>query len=128
MDVCPMKIINLSKFPCLSKEKQLQQINDLIKINDTLMPHQVATATGCGIEEALALLLFLYSLSISNSKLLIYHNNHLENNPPIFAREIKEGLPELPFICDICQTEVQSPDELSYDFLFRLNEEIHFVV
>ena len=91
------------------------------------MAHQIAAATGCGIDESLAVLLLLLRLSVVEGFLLVYHNTHLEDNPPAMARDIFDGLPPLPFNCDICQKEVADSAELSYDFLFKLIDEIHFV-
>jgi hypothetical protein len=122
-----MQTINLSNFPCLSKELHLQRLNNLAEIQDNLMPHQVAVATGCSHEEALAVLLLLSKHSLAEALLVVYHNEHLIDSPPILARSIFEGLPPLPFICDICQQEITSSDELSYDFLFRVLEKANFV-
>ena len=114
-----MRTINLGSLPCLGNETQIKRLNSLIEISDNLMPHQVAVATGCGSEEALALLLLLFRLSVVESLLLVYHNAHLGDSPPVLARNLFDGFSQLPFICDICQEEVSNISELSYDFLCR---------
>ena len=124
--IYPMQTINLTSFPCLGKEAQLQSLNNLVDISDSLMPHQIAVATGCSIDEALAVLLLLLRLSTVKGFLLVYHSGHEDNNPPIMARNIFDGLPILPFICEVCQKEIINANELSYDFLFKLIEKVHF--
>lgn len=121
-----MRTITLNNLPCLGKKGQLQKLNELLKISDSLMPHQVAIATGCGMDDALALLLLMLRLSVVEGFLLVYHNAHLDGNPPIMARSIFVGLPELPFSCDVCGREIVNANEVSYDFLFKLKEEIQF--
>jgi hypothetical protein len=90
------------------------------------MPHQVAAATGCELEEAMEVLMLLYDQYLAEALLLVYHNEHLD--APATAVSISEGLPSLPFICSVCEKGISDPKELSYDFLFRLNGKILFVV
>lgn len=91
------------------------------------MPHQIASATGCSLEEALAVLLLLFRLSVAEAFLLVYHNIHEGDTPPILARGILDGLPQVPFVCEICQEEIASSSELSYDFLFKITENVCFI-
>lgn len=121
-----MKAISLEHFPYFNDDRPLQQLNRLVEIKADLMPHQVAVATGCSLDEAMGILLLLFNSSLVEALLLVYHNDHLDA-PPILARNILDGPPLLPFTCDICQNEIKHRDELSYDFLFKKASNIQFI-
>ncbi|MBS4059423.1 MAG: hypothetical protein KG029_03400 [Bacteroidetes bacterium] len=57
-------------------KKQIALLNQFAKINKSLMPHAIAVATGCRLEEAMTLLLFLHGKSMVKGYLLVYHNQH----------------------------------------------------
>jgi hypothetical protein len=91
------------------------------------MPHQLAVQTGCSLKDAIALLLMLHILSIADGMLLIYHNSH-PDAPPIMIKNFLDGLPEVPFVCDMCQNEIKNRHELSYDLFFKQNMLVQFTV
>jgi len=93
------------------------------------MPHQVASATGCTLDEAMKLLMFLASIDIVETLLLVYHlNENTETPSPIMMRPLNEGPPKLPFTCDECGQQIANQNELSYDFIFRFKhrDKVHF--
>lgn len=118
--------VNLSKFYCFNEGAHLRELNRLVRIHTDLMPHQVAVATGCGLKEAMEVLMLLFHRHLAEVFLLVYHNDHPDT--PAQALNISEGLPSLPFICDLCEEEIRDPNELSYDFLFKISDDIQFVV
>ena len=85
------------------------------------MPHVVASATGCRLEEAMALLIFLYGF------ILVYHSKHQDF---YFARRpLKEGLPSAREIfCQVCEENIEDELELLYDFEFVINKDVSFEV
>jgi len=92
-----------------------------------LMPHQIASATGCSLDEAMSLLLHLSTLDIAKAKTLVYHIND-NTDPPvsILTRNLNEGPPELPLVCPICGQDIENYEELLFDFIFILNTKPHF--
>lgn len=122
-----MKTLNLEQFQCFSSSRSIDRLNRLVEHTSSLMPHQVASATGCGIHEAMGLLLYLASLSVLKPKLLVYHIHDQADPPNAFASlDINKGLPQLPIICNNCGQTVESYDELSFDFVFIIDEKIDF--
>ena len=123
-----MKTLSLRRYACFSSSKSLQNLNHLVEIHSNLMPHQVASATGCSLNEAMAMLIFLFTRSLAEVFLLVYHNSDQVDPPtPILARSILEGLPDLPITCDVCGKEIEHRSDLSYDFLFKIIEKVRFV-
>ena len=123
-----METVSLRHFPYFNNDKPLQELNHLVDVHgNNLEAHQVAAATGCRLDEAMGILLLLFNSSLAEAFLLVYHNDHADG-PPILARRILDGLPPLPFTCDICQGEIENREELSYDFLFKMADSIRFVV
>jgi len=121
-----VRTIDLSSFRCLGEPSRLRKLNRSVAIHTDLMPHVLATATGCELEEAIELLTLLYHQGLGALYLLVYHTAH--QNIPVRAQGIAEGPPPLPFICPVCEEEVHDPNELFYDFLFKVDDEIEFVV
>lgn len=120
-----MRTVSLYSLPCFSDSDIIEELNRIGSGQATLMPHVLAIQTGCALEEATALLLLLLRLSIVEGLLLVYHNAHIED-PPIIARDLLDGLPDVPLVCDICQEKVFNRGDLSYDFMFRLKESVQF--
>lgn len=116
--------IQLRSLSFFREPSRIQKLNDLFEIQDTLMPHQVAVATGCSYDDAFTILLLLYHRYLAESYLLVYHNQH--NNTPILALGISEGLPELPIQCDLCDVAIENEKELSYGFIFSMNSRVIF--
>jgi hypothetical protein len=119
-----MMQINLSNLH-LFDNKQIALLNRFAKINKSLMPHAIAVAIGCRLEEAMALLLFLYGKSVVNGYLLIYHNQH----PDFYfeKRELKEGLPAKDYYCPVCESNLLSNKDIYFDFEFTQISDFTFV-
>jgi hypothetical protein len=122
-----VEILSLSRFHCFSKSSTLLKLNSLAEIHDSLMPHQVASATGCELDDAMALLLFLSTISVVQAKLFVYHIFDT-NDPPvsIYVSDIAKGPPKLPIICENCGQTIESYDELSFDFVFLFKKKVKF--
>ena len=121
------KQVNIGKFPYFKDTARLQRLNRQVKLHSDLMPHQISTATGCTLKEAMVILMLLYHKNLVELFLVIYHIS--EPDSPILIRKIDEGLPSLPFLNPLDETEITDSNEITYDFLFKLpaNAEIEFV-
>ena len=121
-----MSVINLSSLAFFNK-KRTELLNDLVSVNKQLMPHIVASAIGCRLEEAMTLLIFLYDKNLANGFILVYHSKHQDF---YFARRpIKEGLPKVSEIyCQVCEENIEDDIDLLYDFEFVINQDISFEV
>jgi hypothetical protein len=123
-----MQSLNLERFPCFNRQETLQAINRLIEFHDSLMAHHLTSASGCSLDEAISLLMYLSSYDLAEPFLLVYHTLD-EADPPvaILARKIKEGPPKLPIICVVCGREIENEDELLFDFSFKLNKKFQLI-
>lgn len=109
--------INLNSFPFFQDEASLTRLNNLFASRSNLMPHEVASATGCSLEEAMHLLMFLYDKRMAEAYLVVYHERHLDE-PPIEVRPIVQGFPSLPMVCEVCGEVISEEADLSYGFQF----------
>lgn len=122
-----MEVLSLNRFRCFSNSNNLLKLNDLAEVNESLMPHQVASATGCELDDAMALLLFLTTISVVQAKLFVYHI--ADTSDPavsIYVSDITEGPPKLPIVCENCKETIDSYDELSFDFVFLFKKKVKF--
>jgi len=119
--------VNLASLDFFSK-KQVSLLNDLVAINKQLMPHVVAGATGCRLEEAMALLIFLYDKDLADGYILTYHSKHQDFY--FMKRPLKEGLLKIDSLfCQVCEEKIENENDLLYDFEFVINkEEVKFEV
>lgn len=91
------------------------------------MPHEVASATGCSLEYATGVLFILLAENVAVAKLLVYHvGDPIDPPAPILSRDLADGLPGTPFVCNLCGDEVESSDELLYDLIFELTRQVRF--
>lgn len=124
-----MRYLSLRGFHCLNNTESVQALNRLVETRVNLMPHEVADATGCDLAVAMSVLMLLFTQSLADVFLLVYHIADEADPPaPFMVRGIELGLPEVPLICENCDREIQHPAELSYDFLFKIANEIRFTV
>jgi hypothetical protein len=117
--------VDLSNFQCLNDATKLHKLNRYVKNNTELMPHEIAGVLGCNPQEAMGILLFIFSRYLAEGYLLIYHKEH--PSFPITIADFHQGFPRVPFYCDQCDQEILSKDELLYDFMFRLQPNLVFV-
>lgn len=120
-----MKRIVLKNLPCFSEVERLERLNDLVNHKTSLMPQDIAIATGCTLIEGMEILLILYDTYSAEAYLAVYHQSHTESSF-ILARPITEGFPKLPFTCELCNEEITSLKSLSFDFVFKLGSEVIF--
>ena len=110
-----MKIVNLSSLACFDTKK-IALLNSLSDVNQSLMPHTIAGATGCRLYEAMALLLYLYGEYLVNGYLLVYHDAHVDFY--VEKRPIGAGLPPKgEYFCQICEESIDA-ERLFFDFEF----------
>ena len=121
-----MQEVNVTYFSAFSGANRLQKLNDFVQDRVTLMPHEMAIATGCSLVEATALLMLLYHLYIADPYLLVFHKSHPFEM--ILKLPLEGGLPKLPLVCDLCEDEITDPDSLFYDFEFKLKSNVQFRV
>jgi hypothetical protein len=118
--------VNLSNLHFLNKKK-IENLNHFVAVNRSLMPHSIAVAVGCSLEEATTILLLLYGRSLVDGFILVYHLSHLDVY--FEKREISEGFsPRKAYSCPVCQLEHTVQDELYFDFEFNPRDELEFVV
>jgi hypothetical protein len=121
-----MLTINLNKFRFLNRNK-IDNLNHFAAVNKSLMPHAVAVAVGCSLEEATTILLYLYGKDLVDGYILVYHISHLDNY--FEKRRISEGFSvRKDFVCPVCELQHDSQDELFYDMEFRLKTEVEFTI
>lgn len=119
--------IDLARFPCLGSPEAIDAVNRLFKRNRESMMHEIAVTTGCDFEEVVGMFYLLFSHDAAEAFILVYHKRH--NDLPVASHRIPlvEGLPKLPFRCNICDDEIVTIDELSFDLQFQLTKDIEFV-
>jgi hypothetical protein len=121
-----MPTVNLANLGLFSP-KQAVLLSDLVAVNKYLMPHIVAGATGCQLEEAMSLLISLYDRSLADGFILVYHSKHQDY---YFEKwPLQKGLPSIHgFFCQVCEEDIIDASELLYDFEFVINKDIDFEV
>jgi hypothetical protein len=124
-----MRILDIHKLSCFNDPERVKNLNRLIVTNPDLMPHQVAIATGCSIEQAMQVLMLLYDQYLANAFTLIYHKSHPEAPPALALQvDIAEGIPHFPIRCPICDEVIASSSDVTYGFLFVLKEKVRFII
>lgn len=114
--------MNLGNLNFFNKER-ITRLNNLIAVNNHLMPHVVASGTGCSLDEAMTFLVFLYAKKKANGYILIYHAEHLDF--PFEKRLLIDGLPKGEVFCNVCEETILEND-LLYDFEFVLVQNTMF--
>ena len=125
-----MRTVYLEKSGYFGEPDNLKKLNEFVNSRTTLqfMPHELAVATGCPFEDAMAILTLLYRLNMSAQFLLVYHI--AESDYVIERRDIALGPPSLPmtfFNSNFNEVEVTEPEELIYGFFFKLTDRVEFV-
>lgn len=118
--------VNLSNLHFLDKTKTAN-LNHFVVVNESLMPHSIAIATGCSLKEATTILLFLYGRSFVDGYILVYHISHLDTY--FEKRKLRDGFsPRKDYICPVCELQHDNQDELFFDLEFHASSEIEFVI
>lgn len=122
-----MATLSMKQFRCFNSSIRVDRLNHFIRDRHSIMPHEIASATGCDLKASMGLLLYLLSLSLVEARILIYHVEHQSDPPiPVTSRAIADGLPSLPFECGECGEIVDTYDDLRFDYSFILNEDLVF--
>lgn len=112
--------INLNNFPYFRDPSNLEKLNRHIRLHPDFMLHQIAIATGCTYEDAMGILMLLYHQELTDVFLVIYHTS--QSDTPILTNRFVDGLPLTPFVNPATDEVIESLNELTYEFLFRLKE------
>ncbi len=122
-----MARVDLSALDCFRDRERIGRLISYVEVNDSLMPHSIAAATGCSLEEALTLLLMLYGKYLVDGYVLVYHSAHPDF--PIDRRPIGEGLPpQESYTCPVCEMTELGSSEMLFDLEFRLIKQVEFTV
>lgn len=122
-----MALVDIGNLSSFFDDRKIQLLEEFININDSLMPHSIAVATGCKYDEALSFLLFLYGKELADGFLLIYHQLH--QDVLVDRLPISEGLPQNGSIeCPICEDNIDIESELLFDLEFILTDDVKFIV
>lgn len=112
-----MTIFDPSEVEYFRDKKRVALLNAFLEVNLSMMPHSIAVATGCSVDEALKLLLLLYSHYLVEGYLLLYHVEHLDL--PFERRVLHKGLPPSePITCSICEKSDIPDSDIYFDLEF----------
>lgn len=107
-------------------EEQKRKLNKKFRVSEQkVMPHEIAGPLGLEYSEALAVLAALQAEGYCRNLLLTYHN--CEPDIIIKATPFEEGIPNFPFVCEICQELIQDINELSFDTMAVIRNAIEFI-
>ena len=122
-----MAQVNITNIRYFLDNRRIELLENYLYVNDSLMPHSIAIATGCEYDEALSLLLLLYGKNLAEGFVLVYHQLHLD--VPVDRRPIEEGLSlRGSFNCPICDENVGADNDFYYDLEFILTYNVEFIV
>lgn len=93
--------------------------------NGQIMPHDLAVRLGITRSDALTVLAILEGDGMCSMKLLVYHKCEPDN--PAGAIPYGQGFPNLPWLCPLCEEEVDNYDDLLFDFIAEINQAIEFI-
>lgn len=114
----PIQVVNLDNFSYFQNSEVLAKLNKHLALHDDFMLHQIASATGCTLDDAMRVLLYLYHLKLVQVYLVVYTVDDPES--PILIRDFQQGYPDIPFQNPVTEEWVDSYQQLSFEFLFRL--------
>jgi hypothetical protein len=122
-----VEYLDLSRFPCLGTPEAVAAVNQLFERRRENMMHEIATATGCKLEEVAGMFYLLYSRDAAIAFILVYHKQH--NDLPVYSHRIpmEKGIPDMPLRCNVCDEEIETLDDLTFDLQFQLVKDIEFV-
>ena len=118
-------MINLTSFPYFKEKASLKKLNRHVRLHRDFMMHQLASATGCSLPDAMGIILLLYAKQLGDIQVAIYHKDDLST--PMFVKRAEEGPPKIPFINPLNESEIGSREELAYDFILKLHSGIEIM-
>lgn len=106
-------------------DSQIDTLREHFRLpQQTCMPHQIAVKLGILRSQAILILSLLEAEEATVNRLLIYHNCA---EAPVDSMPYGIGFPSLPWICPNCEHEVNSYEELDFDFIARAEDTIDIV-
>jgi hypothetical protein len=119
-------MINLSKVPYFSNPKRLNRLKDFLSRRDDFMVHELAVATGCSLDDALKVCILIWHFRVAEIYVLL---NRLDlSSNPIYTAKLSDGPPALPFYSEDNDVEIESLDNVSYEFHFVLFADADFTL
>jgi hypothetical protein len=109
----------------LTEEQKEKLNNKFTSSAQNLMPHEVANPVGLKYSEVLAIFTVLQAEGFCKNLLLIYHS--CDQDRFIKATPYEEGIPQLPYICELCQEIIEDTDELSFEVMAKIQDSIKFI-
>ncbi len=92
---------------------------------DELQTHVLSSQTGIDSDVILGLLMYMLAVDLCDMVIYTYHHGLYDDLPHISESPFLDGYPKLPWYCDECEEEVESYDELEFDYVARLKEPTH---
>jgi hypothetical protein len=118
------KVVDLRrKLPGIGREEK-RRACAIFNDGARLMPHQIAHAVGINYWQALGIVVATESAEAAKLLLLIYHS--CEPDIPVASGPYGVGLPSLPWLCPNCGEEVETYNDLGFDFEAELLADIDF--
>jgi hypothetical protein len=103
-----------------------RRLNELLRAPDQeIMPHTMAIELSVSRADGLAIIAVLQAENLVESKLLIYHT--CDPHVPAGFVPFGQGLPQLPWTCDLCDGIVEDYEDLSFDVQARTLVSIELV-
>jgi len=109
----------------LSAEQKAKLTKRFKSVKIGVMPRQIAVSLGMKRDEALAVVTILEANGLCENRLLIYH----VCEPDTIADwvPLREGFPNRPWYCPLCEESIEEDSELSFDIMSLPFEAIEFI-
>lgn len=106
------RILESSRIAALTPS-QCKSIERVVAEASTIEPHHLANVTGITAPQAIAFIACLESDGLSRNLILIYHSCE-DFDLVCGAVPFRDGLPRLPWKCDVCNELVEDERELAF--------------
>lgn len=106
-----------NQLPPFGSTQNNEKLKELIEHTKTIMPHQLAAATGCGLNACLDYLWMLAHQNLATPSHLVYHQHTDHADFPILSYPYTTQL-TYPFTCEECEQSITSPDEITTGIMF----------
>lgn len=100
----------------LSQESKLRLVSFFKDPRHSVMPHELANATGVSAKTAVDLLSNLAKMTEAKLNRCVYHDCEESGGASFLAVDHTESL-ELPVRCCHCEEQIEEEDELRFDLL-----------
>jgi hypothetical protein len=92
--------------------------------SQTAQPREIAIKLGVEYSQVIAILAVLAADGFCQNWLLIYHTcaeTFVDRTP------LKEGMPQLPYVCPHCETTIYTYDDLQLDVMAVVHDSVEFI-